>query len=237
MSGAKLLGTVLRSVAGSRAARTVKEIMPRRISFVPAEKPESLNRDMERLRFVPLNGPGAAAAARHASKKDSSEKDEDDGEEDDDEEEDEDDEDDEEDNDNPLGFPSSHLRDLTVWYTALSATKRTEMRNVGAGLVNVGNTCFLDATLQCLTHTVPFASYFLAGDIAESHNSSTCLFAPRTHPHKRTQAHQAMQSKAGTSRHGKEQVLPDLHAKRAHHTGVPPRPAFHTTAHCGKPQT
>ena len=177
MSGAKLLGTVLRSVAGSKAARTVKEILPRRIGFVPAEKPESLNRDMERLRFVPLNGPGAAAAARSASKKGTNkEKSKEGDEKDDNEEDDSSEEDSEEDSsEDPLGFHSDHFKDLTVWYTALSAPKRSEMRNVGAGLVNLGNTCFLDATLQCLTHTVPFAGFFLGGDIAKTHDKSACL--------------------------------------------------------------
>lgn len=52
--------------------------------------------------------------------------------------------------------------------------KWTQGHRIGAGLQNMGNTCFLNSALQCLTYTPPFANYMLTREhskICMSHDS------------------------------------------------------------------
>jgi len=45
----------------------------------------------------------------------------------------------------------------------------SQAQRVGAGLQNMGNTCFLNAALQCLSYTPPLANYMLTRE-----HSKTC---------------------------------------------------------------
>lgn len=52
-----------------------------------------------------------------------------------------------------------------------------QTQSVGVGLQNLGNTCFLNSTLQCLTYTPPLANYMLSLEHTQS-----CECAPLAGP-------------------------------------------------------
>eukprot|EP00741_Cyanophora_paradoxa_P004565 tig00000808_g4433.t1 len=53
----------------------------------------------------------------------------------------------------------------------------TDVNDVGAGLDNLGNTCYFNSIVQCLIHTLPLANYFLGGM-----HSKTCGFRRSQQP-------------------------------------------------------
>ncbi|XP_009196886.2 putative ubiquitin carboxyl-terminal hydrolase 17-like protein 23 [Papio anubis] len=47
---------------------------------------------------------------------------------------------------------------------------------VGAGLQNMGNTCYMNASLQCLTYTPPLANYMLSQEHSQlCHRHKCCM--------------------------------------------------------------
>uniref|UniRef100_A0A672PBC5 Ubiquitin carboxyl-terminal hydrolase n=1 Tax=Sinocyclocheilus grahami TaxID=75366 RepID=A0A672PBC5_SINGR len=54
--------------------------------------------------------------------------------------------------------------------------KWNQGHRVGAGLHNLGNTCFLNSTLQCLTYTAPLANYMLTREHSKTcHEPGFCM--------------------------------------------------------------
>ena len=65
-----------------------------------------------------------------------------------------------------------------LWLTAAPLqTLPRHPSQMGAGLHNLGNTCFLNATLQCLTYLPPLANFALAGEHIK-HKARVGCWAP-----------------------------------------------------------
>ena len=49
---------------------------------------------------------------------------------------------------------------------------------VGAGLQNIGNTCYLNASLQCVTYTLPLAKCMLSWELSQTcHRHKCCMLS------------------------------------------------------------
>lgn len=64
------------------------------------------------------------------------------------------------------------LRHSALEPTAFSAKLRLHRRGLN-GLLNLGNTCFLSAGLQCLSHVAPLTGYFLSGEYKRELNAGS----------------------------------------------------------------
>lgn len=72
------------------------------------------------------------------------------------------------------GEPQKHVDGLPVPKVVLFPPERVKLewpnvRRIGAGLENMGNTCFLNSVLQCLTYTPPLINYIFSNE-----HSSMC---------------------------------------------------------------
>nr|XP_012309004.1 ubiquitin carboxyl-terminal hydrolase 36 isoform X1 [Aotus nancymaae]XP_012309005.1 ubiquitin carboxyl-terminal hydrolase 36 isoform X1 [Aotus nancymaae]XP_012309007.1 ubiquitin carboxyl-terminal hydrolase 36 isoform X1 [Aotus nancymaae] len=142
---------------GKLLASSAKKVLLQKIEFQPASKSFSYQLDSLKSKYVLLN-PKTEGASRHKS------------------------------GDDPPARRqgSEHTYEscgdgVPAPQKVLFPTERLSLRwervfRVGAGLHNLGNTCFLNATIQCLTYTPPLANYLLSKEHARScHQGSFCM--------------------------------------------------------------
>lgn len=140
---------------GKLLAASAKKVLLQRIEFEPASKSFSYQLESLKSKYVLLNA-RAEEAGRHRS------------------------------GDEPQARRAGTERvsggdGVPAPQKVLFPVERLSLRwervfRVGAGLHNLGNTCFLNSTIQCLTYTPPLANYLLSKEHARScHQGSFCM--------------------------------------------------------------
>lgn len=140
-------------------ASSAKKVLLQKIEFEPASKGFSYQLDSLKTKYVILNPRNEAATAQRSAesaqiKRQVSE------------------------NVIPGGQSDGITPPQKILFQGNRLTLKWErVFRVGAGLHNLGNTCFLNSTVQCLTYTPPLANYLLSKE-----HSRTCEYHPEGPP-------------------------------------------------------
>ncbi|XP_075575743.1 ubiquitin carboxyl-terminal hydrolase 36 [Pelecanus crispus] len=139
---------------GRLLAASAKKVLLQKIEFEPASRGFSCQLELLRGKYVLLN-PRAGAAGRHRGTEEG-----------------------------PPGKQGSGHGPgdgVPAPQKVLFPVERLSMKweriyRIGAGLQNLGNTCFLNSTVQCLTYTPPLANYLLSKEHSRScHQGGFCM--------------------------------------------------------------
>ncbi|XP_048346153.1 ubiquitin carboxyl-terminal hydrolase 36 isoform X2 [Sphaerodactylus townsendi] len=140
---------------GKLLAASAKKVLLQKIEFEPASKSFSYQLDSLKSKYVLLN-PKTENSSRHKGCEEGSGR--------------------KQGIEHVLGGDGVPAPQKVLFPVDRLSLKWERVYRVGAGLHNLGNTCFLNSTLQCLTYTPPLASYLLSKEHSRScHQGGFCM--------------------------------------------------------------
>ncbi|XP_062447814.1 ubiquitin carboxyl-terminal hydrolase 36 [Rhea pennata] len=142
---------------GRLLASSAKKVLLQKIEFEPASKSFSCQLELLKGKYVLLN-PKAEGAGRHKSPEEGTAG--------------------KQGSDRALGSAGDGIPppQKVLFPVERLSMKWERVYRVGAGLHNLGNTCFLNSTVQCLTYTPPLANYLLSKEHGRTcHQGGFCM--------------------------------------------------------------
>lgn len=146
-------------------AQDLQDLLPRRVMFHKARHPDQ---DKNRKKYKPINRSFSNGSSTHSPKKSKSNRNS---------------INEENTKDESKAIGNDYLWSITG-KPKIELFDRTQIINewkentaIGCGLNNLGNTCFLNSALQCLTYTPPLANYLRSGEHSKTCSiNGFCLF-------------------------------------------------------------
>ncbi|XP_077184238.1 ubiquitin carboxyl-terminal hydrolase 36 isoform X3 [Paroedura picta] len=136
-------------------ATSAKKVLLQKIEFEPASKSFSYQLESLKSKYVLLN-PKTENSSRHKGCEDGSVR--------------------KQGTEHVLGGDGVPAPQKVLFPVDRLSLKWERVYRVGAGLHNLGNTCFLNSTLQCLTYTPPLTNYLLSKEHSRScHHGGFCM--------------------------------------------------------------
>nr|XP_056710063.1 ubiquitin carboxyl-terminal hydrolase 36 [Euleptes europaea] len=140
---------------GKLLAASAKKVLLQKIEFEPASKSFSYQLESLKSKYVLLN-PKTENSSRHKGCEEGSVR--------------------KQGLEHVLGGDGVPAPQKLLFPVERLSLKWERVYRVGAGLHNLGNTCFLNSTLQCLTYTPPLANYLLSKEHSRScHQGGFCM--------------------------------------------------------------